>query len=440
MEIAAGKDLDWFFKQWFETVERLDYAVGETRFEELPNGEFLIRVEVQKLGDAEMPLEVLLRTEDEKEHRQKIFSQRPLYIVEFRTQSPPDEVSLDPDEFLLETSRVNNHSFTFFRIRFAFDWHRQRERLITFVPGFTNNAVDGNSFGVGLRHREGDTNINAIPGYGTRSGDVLYQLDLKEENFIKRNYFGQLLLERVGGVVSNGIFLGFSGPRYPDQPFFEAKGGIALEYLYSTAATSSGDTGNSNVMTLQFDGWNRDKGDYLINFKALAEQPSQELDTKYSYTLLSERLTQIFVTGFRSNIRWEVVLGNTLGDSPSQKKYSLGGPKSLRGFPQAGSLQQDNYLLTRVDYEFPLITTPLWGNVSSLGLQGTVFFDQGRGWGTELDLDEAKDRRNVGVGIRWGVDAASLIQIPLKFEIAYPVGDKDYRSPQFIFFGVLTGS
>ena len=440
MEIAAGKDLDWFFKQWFETVERLDYAVGETRFEELPNGEFLIRVEVQKLGDAEMPLEVLLRTEDEKEHRQKIFSQRPLYILEFRAQSPPDEVSLDPDEFLLETSRVNNHSFTFFRIRFAFDWHRQRERLITFVPGFTNNAVDGNSFGVGLRHREGDTNINAIPGYGTRSGDVLYQLDLKEENFIKRNYFGQLLLERVGGVVSNGVFLGFSGPRYPDQPFFDAKGGIALEYLYSTAATSSGDTGNSNVMTLQFDGWNRDKGDYLINLKALAEQPSQELDTKYSYTLLSERLTQIFVTGFRSNIRWEVVLGNTLGDSPSQKKYSLGGPKSLRGFPQAGSLQQDNYLLTRVDYEFPLITTPLWGNVSSLGLQGTVFFDQGRGWGNELDLDEAKDRRNVGVGIRWGVDAASLIQIPLKFEIAYPVGDKDYRSPQFIFFGVLTGS
>ncbi|MGA1484633.1 MAG: M1 family aminopeptidase [bacterium] len=440
MEIAAGKDLDWFFKQWFETVERLDYAVGETVFEELPNGEFLIRVEVQKLGDAVMPLEVLLRTDDEKEHRQKIFSQRPLYIVEFRTQSPPDEVSLDPDEFLLETSRVNNHSFTFFRIRFAFDWHRQRERLITFVPGFTNNAVDGNSFGVGLRHREGDTSIYAIPGYGTRSGDVLYQLDLKEENFIKRNYFGQLLLERVGGVVSNGVFLGFSGPRYPDQPFFEAKGGIALEYLYSTAATSSGDTGNSNVMTLEFDGWNRARGDYLINLKALAEQPSQELDTKYSYTLLSERLIQIFETGFRSNIRWELVLGNTLGDSPSQKKFSLGGPTSLRGFPQAGTLQQDNYLLTRVDYEFPLITTPWWGNVSSLGLQGTVFFDQGRAWGDELDLDEAEDRRNVGVGIRWGVDAASLIQIPLKFEIAYPVGDKDYRSPQFIFFGVLTGS
>ena len=70
------------------------------------------------------------------------------------------------------------------------------------------------------------------------------------------------------------------------------------------------DTGNSNVMTLQFDGWNRDKGDYLINLKALAEQPSQELDTKYSYTLLSERLTQIFVTGFQATSagRWYLAI------------------------------------------------------------------------------------------------------------------------------------
>ena len=440
MEYASGKDLGWFFKQWFETVERLDYAVGETVYEELSNGEFLIRVEVQKLGKAAMPIEVLLRTDDEKEHRKKIFSQRPLYIVEFRTQSPPDEISLDPDEFLLESSRVNNHSFTFFRIRFAFDWHRQRERLITFVPGFINNAVDGNSFGGGLRHQEGDTSIYAIPGYGTRSSDVIYQLDLKEKNFIKRNFFGQLLLERIGGVISNGVFLGYIGPKYPNQPFFDAKAGIALEYLYSTAATSSGDTGNSNVMTFEFNGWNQAEGSYLINFKVLAEQPSQELDTNYSYTLLSESLTQIFKTGFRSNFKWGIVLGNTIGNSPSQKKFSLGGPTSLRGFPQTGALQRDNYLLTRLDYEFPLVTTPWWSNVSSLGLQGTIFFDQGRAWEDELDLGEAKDRRNVGIGIRWGIDAASLIQIPLKFEIAYPVGDSDYRNPQFIFFGVLTGS
>ena len=164
---------------------------------------------------------------------------------------------------MLETSRVNNHSFTFFRIRFVFDWHRQRERLITFVPGFTNNAVDGNSFGVGLRHREGDTNINAIPGYGTRSGDVLYSIDLKEENFIKGTTLDNCFLRELV-ALSPTVFLGFSGPRYPDQPFFEAKGGIALEYLYSTASTSSGDTGNSNVMTLQFDGWNRDKGIILL--------------------------------------------------------------------------------------------------------------------------------------------------------------------------------
>ena len=57
-----------------------------------------------------------------------------------------------------------------------------------------------------------------------------------------------------------------------------------------------------------------------------------------------------------------------------------------------------------------LITTPLWGNVSNLGLRD-CFLDQGRGWGTEMDIDEAKDRRNVGLGFAGG-DATSLIQIP----------------------------
>lgn len=440
MELASGEDLEWFFSQWFETTEQLDYALGELQYDQLPSGDYLVRIEVRKLEDASMPLEVLLRTEDGQEYRQKIFSRRPLYIVQFRTQSPPDAISLDPDEHLLETSRVNNHSFTFLRIRFAFDWKRQRERLITFVPGITNNPVDGNSFGIGLRHREGDTEIYAIPGYGTRSEDVLYQLDLRQNNLLRPNYFGQLLLERVGGIITNGAFFGYDGPRYPDRRFFMVKAGLALEYLYSSAASPSSDSGNSNAITLEFDGWNRSQGPYRVRLQSLTEQPSQELETDYSYTLQEERLTQVFETGFRSNLSWQLILGNTLGHSPEQKKFSLGGPLSLRGFPQAAALQQENYLLSRLDYEFPLVTSPWWGNVSSLGLQGKIFFDQGRAWGNGGDWSGAQDRRNVGFGIRWGVDAASLIQLPLQFEIAYPVGDSEYKSPQFIFFGILTGS
>ena len=44
------------------------------------------------------------------------------------------------------------------------------------------------------------------------------------------------------------------------------------------------------------------------------------------------------------------------------------------------------------------------------------------------------------MGVEWTVYTISLFQIPLKFEVAFPQNDEDYKKPQFIFLGVLTGS
>jgi hypothetical protein len=439
MEQVTGADLRWFFEQWFETTKRLDYAVGEVSYEEIAENRYLVRVEVLKPEEAVMPIDLVLRTDDEAEYRKRIFSRRSLYIVQFRTNSPPDEVSLDPQEYLLETSRVNNHSFTFLRLRFAFDWKKQREQMVTFVPGIANNAIDGNSFGVGLRHRQGDYSVYAIPGYGTKSRDFLYQLEVRKQNFLRRNFFGEVVLRRVGGVRSEGVQGGYQSPTYPDRYSYSIQAGVALEYLYSTDARD-GDTGDSNVVTAEYTGQNATTGDYITRWSVSTEQPSQELETSYSYALWSESLTQIFQTGFRSSLQWRLLLSNTLGSSPDQKKFSLGGPQTLRGYPQSGDLSQENLLVSRLDYEFPLVTNPWWGNISSLGLQGTIFYDQGRAWGKNEELTDSVDRRNIGIGLRMGVDAASLVQIPIKLEIAVPVGDEEYDRPQFIFFGVLTGS
>ena len=54
--------------------------------------------------------------------------------------------------------------------------------------------------------------------------------------------------------------------------------------------------------------------------------------------------------------------------------------------------------------------------------------------------EKAKQRENAGMGIEWTLDTASLFQVPLKIEVAFPLNDPDYKNPQFIFLGVLTGS
>jgi len=97
-------------------------------------------------------------------------------------------------------------------------------------------------------------------------------------------------------------------------------------------------------------------------------------------------------------------------------------------------------LASRFDYKFPLITAPLWGVVSAFKIQGTVFYDQGKIWSNGFSFEKAKHRRNAGFGIEWTLDTASLLQVPLKFEVAFPLEDQEYKKPQFIFLGVLTGS
>ncbi|MDP6216347.1 MAG: M1 family aminopeptidase, partial [SAR324 cluster bacterium] len=145
--------LEWFFSQWFRTVQTLDYSFEDSTTRTLSNGKYETIIMVNKIGAGKMPLVVELRTIDGREIRKILPGIKLQETIQFVTESFPDKISLDPDEQLLETSRINNHSFKFFRVRFGFDWKKQREQLVLLVPGFGNNALDGNSFGVGIRYK-----------------------------------------------------------------------------------------------------------------------------------------------------------------------------------------------------------------------------------------------------------------------------------------------
>ena len=69
------------------------------------------------------------------------------------------------------------------------------------------------------------------------------------------------------------------------------------------------------------------------------------------------------------------------------------------------------------------------------------FFTSGsKIWSKYNSYEKAIHRQNTGFGIEWTVDTASLFQVPLKIEVAYPINDREYKKPQFTFLGVLSGS
>ena len=391
-----------------------------------------------------MPVVVAMKTKDGREIRSILPGIKQQEAVLIKSQSFPDKVSIDPDEVLLESSRINNHSFIFYRVRLGSDWKKQREHLVLLVPGFGNNALDGNSFGLGVKYKFDDYRLYAIPGYGTKNRRGLYILNFDRENLGINGLEAGFSAREYGGVRSEAIRATFKPPHNPGKLEYKFHSSLSRETLFSANDRSGNgeifETGKSNTFLLEHSGGFRPRENYQISWNIWNEQPSFELESDFSYVRWQGTLGQIFHVGHRKLFQLDIIHGTTTGTTPLQKKFQLGSPSVLRGYPQHTVLSEERLLASRFDYKFPLVTAPLWGIVSTFKIQGTVFYDQGKIWSKYNSYEQAKHRQNAGFGIEWTVDTASLFQVPLKIEVAYPINDREYQKPQFIFLGVLTGS
>ena len=442
--VDGKESLEWFFSQWFYSVKTLDYSFGESTTRTLPNGMYETEVIVKKIGLAQMPLIVSLKAKDGSEIRKLVPGIKNRDKIFFQTSSFPEKFSLDPDELLLETSRINNHSYRFFRIRFGFDWKKQREHLVLIVPGFGNNAFDGNSVGVGIRYRFDDYSIYAIPGYGSKNKRGLYIFDLDTENLGFYGMEAGVSAREYGGVRSHGIRCTYKNPNNPHELEYEFHSSFSREILFSARSNPDKndviETGESNAFLLEHTGSFSPWDSYKINWNIWNEQPSLEMGSDFAYVRSQAKLGQILRVGHRKWFEFDIIHATTSGKSPLQKKFQLGSPTVLRGYPQQTDLSDDYLLASRLDFKFPLITNSLWGILSAFKIQGTMFYDQGKIWSENISYENSKHRENAGIGLEWTLDTASLFQVPLKIEVAFPLNDSDYNKPQFIFLGVLTGS
>ena len=94
----------------------LDYSFENSTTRILSNGKYETEINIKKIGTVKMPIEVSVKTKNGLEVHKIIPGIKSSETVRFLTDSFIDKISLDPDEKLLETFRINNHSFfAFFR-------------------------------------------------------------------------------------------------------------------------------------------------------------------------------------------------------------------------------------------------------------------------------------------------------------------------------------
>lgn len=103
-EEVSGRDLDWFFAQWIERTDKLDYRIASATTRQA-GGRWRTRVEVVRAGEAWMPVVLrvgeVTRTLDSRDRQQ---------TVEIVTDARPAEAVLDPAWVLIDYDRSNNRA------------------------------------------------------------------------------------------------------------------------------------------------------------------------------------------------------------------------------------------------------------------------------------------------------------------------------------------
>ena len=184
LEEASGQSLDWYFDAWFHGTTRLDYALGDWESEPTEEGHRL-SVEVLRLEAGIMPLELQINLEDGRQIRRVWNGRAEKETLVYDVPGPVESLDLDPQEYLLETSRINNHSTRDIRWRPFYDWSKERESLVTIITRLGGNAIDGNIFGVGASIKLDSRNsFTLIPIYGENSDEALFEADYSRNHII----------------------------------------------------------------------------------------------------------------------------------------------------------------------------------------------------------------------------------------------------------------
>lgn len=130
----SGQDLEWFFKQWYETNDTLDYRISNVRSSISKDDKLNVLCTISRYGKAIMPLEVEL-VSNNKHDKKTLPGNFKDTVVEFQSyKGAPFELVLDPDNKLLLLERYENDSSTMlFAVNFIINSKKDYGRATSFL-------------------------------------------------------------------------------------------------------------------------------------------------------------------------------------------------------------------------------------------------------------------------------------------------------------------
>ncbi|MFA6456159.1 MAG: M1 family aminopeptidase, partial [Bacteroidota bacterium] len=462
MEDAAGRNLDWFWNQWFSQTWKLDLSVADVTNEKKEHY-FRSTIVLESEEQAVMPATLRL-TLDDGSVRDIRFSEqvwstgRRAEIVADSLSAAVSNVVIDPEMKLPDVDRLNN-SWSLPPV--VFDYGFNIANLLTYpldayrinaAPAVSFNLRDGFELGTTLNgsYMATDHNLSVHTQFGTRSGIPDYDLEYSTPI---RMWDPQL-------TTSARVFRldGFSGWQWNFEKIFEMRKSLARNFRRSFVV-------NTSFLSIRVNDdryldnpaeWDRtvrlDAGfisvKYFENFARgkfflRVEDEFGAPTSSFSYSKLTAETKFDHPFFFGTKMNWRLFGGSSAGTVPVQTAHSLTQATPLERFdswfyrtPVLGRSTREHFTKTGGGNLF-LQRDTIALNVAALNFSVTkgplVFFADA---GTVWDSSSTRFKQffyDAGVGLQFNLGGLSLPNFssgPIGFGVFFPIYIKDPARPK----------
>lgn len=175
-EDVSGMDLGWFFQQWLHDTKLVDYSLGGVEKKQIANGKWQTTVEIKRNDEGLMPVEVELTLVNNEKVRQRWDGKAKKGTVQFTTEVEPRRAALDPDDQIMDKSRLGQGTM---RVEFIPEYPRlwnynpPDAYVVTYKPSLYYNDIDGLRFGMRFNGQYRNTRrLGLAAWYGPNSAEL----------------------------------------------------------------------------------------------------------------------------------------------------------------------------------------------------------------------------------------------------------------------------
>jgi hypothetical protein len=476
-EAVSGRELEWFFQQWVVQTAQLDYAVGRVQVTPQTDASgrtvYLNQVEIQRLGDAVMPLTVRLLATDGHIHDTQISGTAVHETVTWRHDAPLSDVHLDPKRQLPDVQRLNNTSHLAYTVRPFIDFPRLDRYLLYPFVTLDNNFIDGNiprlhlialylddqavSVSVGYKETpqelsvEGQIWRNRFPHPAMSSSLSFSDRQSARTLTLATSWLIEESRQQQR-IPANLLTLGYRVTFLQDLEEFN--GELVPENF-------APDTGRLHSVVFRYQRDTRIPPAVGAPLEVFAEPLAYGYALRLEVELASEILGST-EPDFQQ-VRWEaseylrlwnqswlqlrIFGGWSAGTIPLQRKLSLAGINTVRGYPYRLRFLGDHMLGGTLSIRLPVlrdVRVDVPGRYFGLrSIHIGPFIDGGWVWNHDESLADVRMRSSAGVRLVAGLGFVSLLRFEVVVDIAHPLDargrDEDEGGQVWIRFQSTAG-